>query len=125
MMLAQSAFWTGIFYDAAALAAAKHLVRSICYEELLEMRANVPRLGLETPFRDGVLRDLARDAVRLAEQGLRARGRKDGAGEDERIFLAPLHEIAAGGPTQAERWLEKYQREWGGDVTRIFGEAAL
>ena len=125
MMLAQSAFWTGIFYDPATLEAARHLVHGICYEELLELRAQVPRLGLETPFRDGTLRDLARDAVRLAEQGLRARGRRNGAGEDELIFLAPLHEIAAGGPTQAERWLEKYEREWGGDVTRIFGEAAL
>ncbi len=125
MMLAQSAFWTGIFYDSGALEAAKHLVRGICYEELLEMRAQVPRLGLETPFRDGSMRDLARDAVRLAEQGLRARGIKNAAGDDERIFLAPLHEIAAGGPTQAERWLENYEREWRGDVTRIFDEAAL
>jgi len=125
MMLAQSAFWTGIFYDAGALAAAEHLVRGICYEELLSLRAQVPRLGLETPFREGSLRDLARDAVRLAEQGLRARGLKNAAGEDERIYLAPLHEIAAGGPTQAERWLEKFSGEWGGDVTRIFGEAAL
>jgi glutamate--cysteine ligase len=125
MMLAQSAFWTGIFYDGAALAAAAALVRGISYEELLALRAEVPRSGLNTRFREGTLRDLAREAVAIAAQGLRARERLDEAGRDERIYLAPLLEIAAGGPTQAEVWLEKYEGEWGGDVKRIFAEAAF
>jgi glutamate--cysteine ligase len=125
MMLGQSAFWTGIFYDPAALAAASALVRGISHEELLGLRAAVPRSGLNTPFRDGTLLDLAREAVAIAAQGLRARGRLDEAGADERAYLAPLLEIAAGGPTQAEVWLGKYEREWAGDAGRIFGEAAF
>jgi glutamate--cysteine ligase len=125
MMLAQSAFWTGIFYDVAALEAAVELTRNISYENLLRLRAEVPRSGLDTKFGAGVLRDLARDAVAIAEQGLQARAVKKADGSDERIYLAPLQAIAAGGPTQAEYWLRQYHGKWQGDVSRIFGEAAF
>jgi glutamate--cysteine ligase len=123
MMLAQAAFWTGIFYDPAALAAAYALVRDITYENAMELRAAVPRLGLGAPFRGGDLRGLAREAVMIADQGLRERGRRNADGLDERVYLSPLHHIAAGGPTQAEVWLRKYAGEWQGDVSRIFDEA--
>jgi gamma-glutamylcysteine synthetase len=36
-----------------------------------------------------------------------------------------LEEIAASGLTQAERWLARHDRAWGGDVSRIFAEAEV
>ena len=125
MMLAQSAFWTGIFYDPAALAAAEALVRGLSYADILALRAAVPVSGINTKFGAGTLRDLARDAVEIARGGLKTRARKNAAGEDEQSYLAPLAEIAAGAPTQAEHWLERYHGAWNGDVTRIFAEAAF
>jgi len=117
MMLAQSAFWTGIFYDPAALAAAQALVKPMSYEHILALRAAVPVTGINTDFGAGSLRNLARDALAIAQGGLRARGR------EEEMYLEPLLEIAAGGPTQAEYWLGRYEGAWAGDVTRIFEEA--
>ena len=79
-----------------------------------------------TAWRGGTLRDLARDVVAIARDGLRARGR--GAtrpAQDEAVYLAPLEAIAAGGPTQAEHWLARYHGDWHGDVRRIFAEAAI
>ncbi len=125
MMLAQSAFWTGIFYDPAALAAAAELTKHLSFQDLLALRAAVPQTGLATAYGQGTLRDLARDAVAIAATGLQARARKNTAGEDERIYLEPLQQIAAGGPTQAEHWLSRYHNVWNGDVTRIFNEAAF
>jgi glutamate--cysteine ligase len=125
MMLAQSAFWTGIFYDKAALAAAWALVKDIPYEALLTLREIVPQAGLATPFHAGTLRELARDAVIIADQGLRARNKQNAQGLDERLYLSPLHHIAAGAPTQAEHWLNRYNTAWLGDVTRIWGEAGF
>ena len=43
----------------------------------------MPREGLATVWRGGTLRDLARDAVAIARDGLRARARRNAAGEDE------------------------------------------
>jgi glutamate--cysteine ligase len=125
MLLAQPAFWTGLFYDDAALAAAYALVQDISYDDLIALRADVPRAGLDIVFGKGTLRDLAREAVAIAADGLRARGRLNAAGEDEGIYLAPLQDIADGGPTQAEHWLGRYHGAWHGDVSRIFGEAAF
>jgi len=125
MMLAQSAFWTGLFYDAAALAAAAALVRPLGHAEILALRDAVPRTGVHTAFGKGTLRDLAREVLAIAAEGLRNRARKNAQGQDERIYLAPLQEIAAGGPSQAEHWLARYHAEWGGDASRIFAEAAF
>jgi len=125
MMLAQSAFWVGLLYDDAALAAALSLVHEQPWEAYRAVRGVVPRLALGAPWDGGRLRDLAVRAVAIARDGLRARARLDAAGRDESVYLAPLEEIAAGAPTQAERWLARFHGSWGGDASRIFAEAAI
>ena len=119
MMAAQSAFWVGLLYDDAALAAAEALVRRRPWDDYARLRAAVPHTGLNTPFGAGAARDLARDAVAIAQDGLRARG------QDEAGLLAPLGEIVAGGPTQAERWLGLYETAWNRRVDPIFAESAV
>ena len=125
MMIAQSAFWVGLFYDPAALAAATALVGSRPWTEFAALRALVPRTALDTPWQKGTLRDLMREALAISRDGLRARARRDRRGRDETIHLAPLEAIAAGGPTQAEHWLARYHGPWRGDVTRMLHEAAI
>lgn len=125
MMIAQSAFWVGLLYDPAALAAASALVRARKWTEFADLRPLVPRTGLDTPWQGGTLRDLMREALAISRDGLRARGRRDAAGRDETVHLAPLEAIAAGGPTQAERWLERYHGPWRGDASRMLVEAAI
>ena len=119
MMLAQSALWVGLLYDEAALAAAHALVSRYDWRDLAAIRSEVPRRGLDTPFSGATVRDIARDALAIATDGLRARGL------DEAAFLDPLHAVVAGAPSQAEAWLEKYHGAWHGDVSRIFSEAAI
>ena len=125
MMVAQSALWVGLLYDDAALAAAEALLQGVGRDDALALRAAVPSRGLEVAFRGGTLRDLAREVVAIARDGLRARGQLNPAGEDEAVYLAPLDAIVAGGPTQAEYWLARYRGDWHGDASRIFAEAAI
>ncbi len=119
MMVAQSAFWVGLLYDEAALESALAACRRYSVADLMGLRAAVPRMGLAAPLGGGTLAHLAREAVAIAGDGLRARGL------DEEKLLAPLQEIAAGGPSQAQAWLALYHGAWGGDVTRIFEAAAI
>jgi glutamate--cysteine ligase len=125
MMVAQSALWVGLLYDEAALTAAEALVRGLQWEDALAMRSAVPRHGLATPFRNGNLRDLARDVVAIASDGLRSRDCRDKNGNDESIHLVPVKEIAAGGPVPAEYWLERNRSAWYGNIRNIFAEAAI
>ena len=62
---------------------------------------------------------MAREVVSVAREGLKRRG----LGEE--VFLAPLEETLALGKTPAERWLDKYNGEWAGDLSRIFDEAEI
>ena len=125
MMVAQSALWVGLLYDDAALTAVEALLRGAGHQDAVAARSAVPKQGLDTPWRRGTLRDIAGDVIAIAKDGLRSRGRLDAAGQDERIHVAPLEAIAAGGPTQAEHWLARYHGAWGGDVRHIFAEAAI
>ena len=127
MMLAQSALWVGLLYDDSALAAAEALLRGAGWHDAAALREAVPRQGLAArlPWRDGNLRSLARDVIAIACDGLRARARRDAEGQDESVYLAPLEAIAAGAPTQAEHWLERFRHAWGGAADKIFAEAAI
>jgi glutamate--cysteine ligase len=125
MMLAQSALWVGLLYDAAALAAADALVREQPWEAYRALRAAVPRRALDAPWAGGPLRDLARRVIAIAKDGLRARALRDDAGHDESVYLAPLDSLADGAPTQAQHWLKRFHTVWEGDAGRIFAEAVV
>jgi glutamate--cysteine ligase len=129
MMLAQSAFWVGLLYDDAALAAAESLLRGVGWKEVVALRQEVPRHGLAAPlgkpWQTATLRDLGAQVVAIARDGLCGRACLDQAGRDEGVYLAPLEAVAAGEPCQAEGWLERYHGQWQGDVRHIFGEAAI
>ncbi len=119
MLMAKPALWTGLLYDAAAQKAAAALIRDWSVAELRALRMEVPVRALAATIRGRTLRDISRDVVAIARDGLKARG----LGEE--VYLAPLEEIAASGVTQAERWLQRYETAWHGDVTRIFAEAEV
>ena len=125
MMLAQSALWVGLLYDDAALTAAESLLRGGGWQDAIELRAAVPRLGMDATWRRNKLRLLAQNVLAIARDGLRARRCRDATGADETAYLDPLDAIAAGGPTQAEAWLARYHGPWKGDVTPLLREAAI
>ena len=118
-IVALPAFWVGLMYDASALDAAWDLVKGIDAEtrEGLRVAASVSALQGEA---GGVkILDLARAAVGLSHAGLAARG----LGEE--VFLAPVVQSVTSGTTQADRWLQAYHGEWGGDLGRIYDASSL
>jgi glutamate--cysteine ligase len=123
-VLALAAIWTGLLYDQQSLDGAWDLVKDWTNEERQTLRNEVPRTAIHTPFRGGTVADIAKKIVALASDGLRRRAYKAGE-SDETIFLRPLEQTLALGKTQAERWLDKYHGEWGGDLTRVFDEAEM
>jgi glutamate--cysteine ligase len=124
-IVALSAFWVGLLYDQNALDAAWELVKAWSAEERERMRAEVPRLALDAMVAGRAVRDVARDALGLARAGLRARGLRDGAGDDESRYLGPLDAIVAKGRTPAQDLLHKFHQEWGGTVDPAFRECVF
>lgn len=118
------ALWTGIFYDAPALAAAWDLCKHWTVEDHNRLRADVTRLGLRATIAGRSVQDVAKDLVAIAREGLKRRNRLDGGFVDETGYLGELEAIADTGLTPAERLLERYHGPWQGDVSRVFEEAA-
>jgi glutamate--cysteine ligase len=120
------ALWVGLLYDGGALDAAWDEVKAWPLDERQRLRDEVPRLGLAARTPDGgTLRDLARRVLDIAEGGLAARGRLNAAGDNESGFLDPLREVVARGTTPAEALLERFNGEWGGDVSRVYEEMSF
>ncbi|MCB4824258.1 glutamate--cysteine ligase [Roseicella aerolata] len=119
MIVAQPALWAGLLYDDAAQKAAAALVRDWTVEEIRALRLAVPRDALGATIRGRRVRDVARDVVAIARDGLKARG----LGEE--VYLAPLDEIVASGLTQADRLLQLHARAWGGDASRALLHAEV
>ena len=118
------AFWVGLLYDDAALDAAWDLVKHWTMEERETLRNAVPKLALDAPIPGGrKLKDIAREVLDIAQGGLSARARLNGAGDNETGYLGELYEIAESGIVPAQRLLDKFNGEWGGDIARVYEES--
>lgn len=119
-LCALPALWMGIFYDAAALAAAWDLCKAWKIEDHERLRADVARVGLKAQIAGRSVQDVAQDMLAIAREGLKRRNRLSGGLVDESGYLAELDEIAASGITPAERLLELYNGPWAGDAGKVF-----
>ncbi|MFA6986107.1 MAG: glutamate--cysteine ligase [Arenimonas sp.] len=123
-LCALPAFWVGLLYDDAALDAAWDLVKDFSMAERNALRDGVPKQALKLPFRNGTVRDLALEALKIAGQGLARRNRLNRTGASEAVFLEPLIEFAMANETPAERKLALYHGPWQGSVDPVFREFA-
>ncbi|WP_233840869.1 glutamate--cysteine ligase [Dyella sp. 2HG41-7] len=123
-LCALPALWVGLLYDDESLHAAWDLVKDFTREERHALRDGVPKYALKLPFRNGTVRDLARETLQIAAQGLKRRNRLNRNGADESIFLEPLIEIVEANQTPAERKLELFHGAWNGSVDPVFKEFA-
>jgi glutamate--cysteine ligase len=124
-LCALPALWTGLLYDRTTLDEAAALIADWTLSERQTLRDTVPKLALATPFRGGTLRDVAAEVLRLADAGLKARARMDLEGNDERKHLAPLAQAVETGLSPADILLAEYQRDWKGDINRVFDTHAF
>lgn len=123
-LCALPAFWVGLMYDQSALDATSDLIKGWTpeFREELRVAASVDALNAEV---GGVkMLDLARECVSIAEAGLKARGRAGAGGmvPDETHFLSALKDSIETGQAPADELIARFEGDWNGDVTRVFGE---
>ena len=123
-LCALPAFWVGLTYDQGALDAAWDLVKDWDAETRESLRVAASVDGLEAKTGGVMMRELAPEVLRIAEAGLKARARPGAGGmiPDETHFLNALQESVESGQVPADELIARYQGDWAGDVTRVFGE---
>ncbi|WP_142847888.1 glutamate--cysteine ligase [Telmatospirillum sp. J64-1] len=123
-LCALPAFWVGLLYDQDCLDAAWDLVKDWTPEEHDHLRREVPRRALQTPFRNGSLKDIALRVLDISEEGLRRRNRLNSTDRDETVFLKTLRHTAETGITPAEELIEAWKGRWNESVDPVFRELA-
>ncbi len=121
--LALPAFWTGLLYDGTALDAAWDLVKDLDAATREGLRVAASESALQGEVGGLRLLDLARAALGIAEEGLRARSLR--GMPDERLFLAPLWDSVGRGLVQADALLAAYEGAWGGAIDRVYEACRL
>ena len=117
-IMALPALWVGLLYSEKALTAAEKLVSDWSKEERETLRVAVTKDGLSAKFRNGTARDIARDMIRLAVDGLKERG----LGEE--VYLEYLQQMVDGGATASSRTRALFTNEWKGDLAKVYEYAS-
>jgi glutamate--cysteine ligase len=113
----------GLYYDPAALDAAFDLVKDWNADERQKLRDDVPRVALGATIAGRSLREIGRETLAIAHSGLTRRARKNEAGHDETVYLAPLDKFIETGRVAAQDWIGRFEGAWGGSVDPAFTQA--
>jgi glutamate--cysteine ligase len=120
------ALWVGLLYDQGALDAAWDVVKDWSIADQQRLRDDVPKHGLCSIIPDGrTLQELGKEIIEIAHAGLSARGQVNSMGDNETAFLNPLRQIIETGMSPAHQLLQKYEGEWGGDLSKIYEELSF
>lgn len=119
------ALWVGLIYDSGALDAAWDLCKHWTAADRMQLRIDAGRDGLRASVAGRSVRDVAKDLIGIAEEGLRARARSAGFDADETHFLNELKRIVESGETPADELLRRWRDEWKGDFAPIFAQYAF
>ena len=119
-LCALPAFWVGLLYEQSALDAAWDLVKDWTEMERFELRAHVPKQGLQAKFRQGTANDIAKRVLEISRMGLKARAKFNAHGESETVFLQDLDRMVSEGKNNADRLIDLFNGDWNGDVKRAY-----
>jgi glutamate--cysteine ligase len=113
LAIALPAFWKGLLYDEAALAAAERRTARWTHAELDKLHLDAARSGLGARAPDAPVLSVARELAGLAREGLQRIGAKNAAGQDESLYLDPIFERIERGASPAAELLARWE-SWGG-----------
>ncbi|HYO95323.1 MAG TPA: glutamate-cysteine ligase family protein, partial [Polyangiaceae bacterium] len=100
------ALFTGLLYDATALAEAEHMLAELTYSSVEAARPDLVQNGLEASIAGTPARELAERLLEVSARGLERRSRLDARGHSERVYLEPLMALAAEAKTPANKLLD-------------------
>jgi glutamate--cysteine ligase len=112
----------GLLYDDEALSAADELTKDWSFEQVNQLRDDVPTKALKAEIAGHSLLNIAREVLKISHLGLKNRNRLNAEGQDETVFLSTLDEVIAKKTTLAEDMLSAYNGRWNQSVDPAYEE---
>lgn len=107
------ALYKGILYNKKALSDVENLMSKFTYNNLAELRYNVPKNALKTKIGKYFAKDIAKDLLQIAQNSLREMD------EGEENFLNPILELTPYGISPADLILRNWNGSWNKDVSKL------
>ncbi len=124
MIKALPAVWVGLLYDEESLNTAYQMIEDWSEEDREALRKLGPKDGLNTEILGVTVNDLAKNLLALSNKGLKNRAVKNELGEDESVYLKPLHEIVESKQTYSTRLKAKMKKGWNGNFREMFNDCS-
>ena len=106
-LCALPALWVGLLYNEESQGEVAAMVKDWTVEDMEQLRADTPKLGLAAEIKGRSVREIAGDMLRFSDYGLARRRKLNSMGETEQGFLSSLHDVVTSGKTPADRYREK------------------
>ncbi len=113
MLYSLLAFYKGIFYSEEALTAVENILDKYTYQEISELRYNIPKLALQAEIKGKSVKEIAREFMRIAYISL------DNAQNNEEIYLEPILEFIEDGVSPADVILLNWYGLWNKDINKL------
>lgn len=113
LICAVPAFWKGLIYNTDAMNAVDEILKDFKYFDFEHLRQVTPRKGLDMKIKNKSLKDIVKEFVGISYQSLKA------ANDGEEVFLTPLKEIIDKGLTPADIIIDRWENDWGKDISKL------
>ena len=123
LICSQPAFWIGLLYNDTSFNRAQEVVESWTQEDRKFINNNVPKYGLQTPFKEGTILDVAQKLFEISKQGLDARNIiARNKKYNETFYLKELENNLALGRSPADILIDKFNNKWSQNINFIYSE---
>tara|TARA_B100001057_G_scaffold339687_1_gene340490 strand:+ start:868 stop:2202 length:1335 start_codon:yes stop_codon:yes gene_type:complete len=124
-LCALPALWTGILYSEDSLNETLSITNKFKYEDILNFRKDVCKIGLNAEIDGQEGWTLAREILEISKRGLKHRQKINTFGDDENIHLSYLEELIDLKKSNAALMVEKYYMENNMNTELLFGEQSF
>ncbi len=107
------AIYKGLLYNKKALDDVEGLLSKFSYNDILELRYNVPRLALDAKIMKYKAKDIAKDILNIAQIALKENN------EGDEHFLEPILELTPFGISPADLILSNWNGNWHKDISKL------
>lgn len=115
LILAMPTLIKGIMYDETAMNQARELMKDFSWQDLQQMRDNVPKFGLETVINNIKISDIAKELVNIAEISLVSNPQA----KDDAVYLEKLKELVSKKTSPADIIIKNWNSCWNKNIEKL------
>ena len=123
LICSQPAFWIGLLYNKQSMNKVNEMTQEWTQDDRDYINRVVPKYGLQTKFKNGIILDVAQKLFDISKDGLEKRNiLAKHEKYNETFYLKDLEKNLTSGLSPADLLISKYNGEWKQNIKNIYKE---